>query len=118
MPTALTDARPEFINAALAYVGSRSSHPGHYAVMFDKSLYDAADPDLVAAADRRGRRAVGRASAHSTTHAPRATRMPQRSRHGLWCMAFRCCGSTRPIDTDADPIATVERVARMLFRRG
>ena len=28
---------------------SRIDHPGHYEVMFDKSLYDVADPDLVAA---------------------------------------------------------------------
>ena len=54
---ALTGARPDFLDAALAYVGSRIDHPGHYAVMFDKSLYDAADPDLVAAETAAGARA-------------------------------------------------------------
>ena len=35
---ALTGARPDFIDAALAYVRFALDHPGHYAVMFDKSL--------------------------------------------------------------------------------
>src|SRR5690349_21462279 len=49
LAAALTDARPEFIDAAKAYVRFALDHPGHYEVMFDKSLYDAADPGLAEA---------------------------------------------------------------------
>src|ERR1700756_4868674 len=45
----LRDARPDFQVAALAYVRFAIDHPGHYEVMFDKSLYDADDRELVAA---------------------------------------------------------------------
>ena len=54
---ALTGARPDFLDAALAYVRFAIDHPGHYAVMFDKSLYDASDPELLAAEDRSRKRA-------------------------------------------------------------
>src|SRR6202008_2976409 len=46
---ALEAARGDFANAALAYVRFAIEHPGHYAVMFDRSLVDAGDADLVAA---------------------------------------------------------------------
>src|SRR5215470_7800030 len=45
---ALKDARPDFIDAALAYVRFALDHPGHYAVMFDHSLLDAQNAELVA----------------------------------------------------------------------
>src|SRR6478735_1298857 len=48
LTAALTDSRPKFIDAARAYVRFALDHPGHYAVMFDKSLYDDTDADLVA----------------------------------------------------------------------
>ena len=82
--------------------------------MFDKSLYDAADPELVAAETAAG---AELAAGVGTLDDPRANDDPQalRLRHGLWCTAFRCCGSTRPSTTTTDPIATVERVAGMLF---
>src|ERR1700754_1013853 len=51
---ALTDARPDFLAAALAYVRFAIDHPGHYEVMFDKSLYNASDPELVAAESAAG----------------------------------------------------------------
>ena len=35
---------PDFIDAAHAYVRFALDHPGLYAVMFDKSLYDDTDP--------------------------------------------------------------------------
>jgi AcrR family transcriptional regulator len=41
---ALEAARPDFIDAALAYVRFAIEHPGHYAVMFDRSLVDTSDP--------------------------------------------------------------------------
>ena len=111
---ALAGARPDFLDAALAYVRFAIDHPGHYAVMFDKSLYDATDPDLVAAEAAAGA-SWPPVSGRSTIRGPRTIRRRPHSRHGLWCTAFRCCGSTRPIDNDADPMATVHRVAGMLF---
>src|ERR1700761_4588665 len=46
---ALAGARGDFADAAVAYVGFALAHPGHYQVMFDKSLLDASDADLAAA---------------------------------------------------------------------
>ncbi len=43
---ALAAARPDFIDAALAYVRFALDHPGHYAVMFDRSLVNPDDPEL------------------------------------------------------------------------
>ena len=51
LAAALADARPAFADAALAYVRFALKHPGHYAVMFDRSLVDPDDPELVAARD-------------------------------------------------------------------
>src|ERR1700757_5504555 len=45
----LKAARGNFADAALAYVRFAIDHPGHYAVMFDRSLVDPSDSDLVAA---------------------------------------------------------------------
>ena len=46
---ALPDARGHFADAALAYVRFAIEHPGHYQVMFNKSLLDVADTELAAA---------------------------------------------------------------------
>src|ERR1700722_19485804 len=46
---ALAEARPRFLDAALAYVRFAIEHPGHYRVMFDKSLFDPSNPKWVAA---------------------------------------------------------------------
>src|SRR6476619_3795665 len=51
---ALAAARPDFIDAALAYVRFALYHPGHYAVMFDRSLVNADDPELVDAQNAAG----------------------------------------------------------------
>src|SRR5215218_11014333 len=51
---ALTEARPDFIDAALAYVRFALNHPGHYAVMFDRSLVDSDDAELKAAQNSAG----------------------------------------------------------------
>ena len=97
---ALAGARPDFLEAALAYVRFAIDHPGHYAVMFDKSLYDA-DDHLIASPRTRPRARSWRAvSAPSTIHEPRTTHRRPHSRHGLWCTAFQCCGSTRPSTTN------------------
>src|SRR5258705_7111862 len=56
---ALAGARPDFIAAALAYVRFALDHPGHYAVMFDRSLVSPDDPELVTA-----QKAAGKELAH------------------------------------------------------
>src|SRR5690348_374802 len=54
LAVALTDARSDFLDAALAYVRFSLDHPGHYEVMFDRSLVDPDDPELVAAQNAAG----------------------------------------------------------------
>src|ERR1700709_1143394 len=54
LAVALADARPEFGDAAVAYVRCAVEHPGHYEVMFDRSLVDPVNPELVAAQDAAG----------------------------------------------------------------
>src|ERR1700751_1330983 len=46
---ALGDAQGPFSGAGFAYVRVGIDHPGHYRVMFDKSLLDATDTELAAA---------------------------------------------------------------------
>ena len=46
---ALVEARAQFADAALAYVRFAIEHPGHYQVMFNKSLLDGSDTELAAA---------------------------------------------------------------------
>lgn len=52
----LTDAlggeSGSFLEQAVAYVRFALDHPGHYAVMFDRSLVDSSDPGLTAAVAR------------------------------------------------------------------
>lgn len=117
LAAALADARPEFINAALAYVRFALEHPGHYAVMFNRSLVDPGNAELVAAQDAAGaelRRGVG------TLDDPRAVEDPQAAALAAWSLVhgFSLLWLNRAIDTDGDPIATVDRVAGMLFKSG
>jgi AcrR family transcriptional regulator len=111
---ALTDARPKFIDAARAYVRFALVHPGHYAVMFDSSLYDDADPDLVAAKTAAGTelsRGVG------TLADPQAKADPDGAALAAWSLVhgFSLLWLNGAIDTEPDPDATIERLARMLF---
>lgn len=111
---ALTAARPQFIDAAKAYVRFALDHPGHYEVMFDKSLYDDADPDLVAAADAAGaelNRGVG------TLVDPKAHADPEAAALAAWSLVhgFSLLWLNEAIDTQGDPIATVERLGTILF---
>src|ERR1700727_3404070 len=45
---ALIGARGHFADAAVAYVRFAIEHPGHYQVMFNKSLLDVSDTELAA----------------------------------------------------------------------
>ncbi len=114
---ALKGARPDFIDAALAYVRFAIGHPGHYAVMFDKSLYDPSDSDLVAAETAAG---AELSAGVGTLDDPRAEGDPDAAALAAWSLVhgFSLLWLNKAIDTDADPIATVDRVARMLFQKG
>ena len=57
----------------MAYVRFALDHPGHYAVMFDHSLVDPDDADLIAAQDAAGAE-LARVSALSTIRTPRTIR--------------------------------------------
>ncbi len=89
-------------------------HPGHYAVMFDSSLVDPDDPELVAAQN-----AAGAELAHgvSTLEDPRAKADPQGAALAAWSLVhgFSMLWLNKAIDTDGEPIADVERIAQMLF---
>lgn len=111
---ALAQARPVFVDAALAYIRFALDHPGHYAVMFDKSLYDATDPGLVeaeAAAAAELDRGV------ATLSDPHATADPAGAALAAWSLVhgFSMLRLNRAIITDTDPMADAERIARMLF---
>ncbi|SEH62937.1 DNA-binding transcriptional regulator, AcrR family [Mycolicibacterium rutilum] len=117
LAAALAEARPEFIDAALAYVRFALDHPGHYAVMFDRSLVDPDDPELRAAQDAAGdelRRGVG------TLDDPRAVEDPRAAALAAWSLVhgFSLLWLNKAIDDGGDPIATVDRVAGMLFKTG
>ena len=111
---ALTGARPDFLDAALAYARFAIDHPGHYAVMFDKSLYDASDPELVAAETAAG---AELAAGVGTLDVPRAKNDPQGAQLAAWSLVhgFSLLWLNKSIDNDTDPMATVHRVAGMLF---
>jgi AcrR family transcriptional regulator len=111
---ALAGARPDFLDAALAYVRFAIDHPGHYAVMFDKSLYDAADQGLVVAETAAG---AELAAGVRTLDDPRANDDPQAAALAAWSLVhgFSLLWLNKAIDNDTDPIATVHRVAGMLY---
>jgi AcrR family transcriptional regulator len=114
LASALTDARPKFIDAARAYVRFALDHPGHYEVMFDKSLYDDTDPELVAAATAAGvelNRGVG------TLADEHAKDDPEGAALAAWSLVhgFSLLWLNKAIDTTGDPVATVERLAAILF---
>jgi AcrR family transcriptional regulator len=114
LAAALIDARPDFVNAALAYVRFALDHPGHYAVMFDSSLVDPADPELVAAQN-----AAGDELAHgvATLKDPRAKTDPDGAALAAWSLVhgFSMLWLNKAVDTGGDPMADVERIALMLF---
>jgi AcrR family transcriptional regulator len=114
LAVALTGARPNFVDAALAYVRFALDHPGHYAVMFDSSLVNPDDPELVAAQNAAGEEL---AQGVGTLKDPRAKADPGAAALAAWSLVhgFSMLWLNKAIDADGDPMAEVERVARMLF---
>jgi AcrR family transcriptional regulator len=113
---ALAGARPDFIDAALAYVTFALDHPGHYAVMFDRSLVNPDEPELKAAQNAAG---VELAHGVGTLKDPRAKADPSSAALAAWSLVhgFAMLRLNEAIDTDEDPMAAVEKIALMLFDR-
>lgn len=116
LAAALAQARPEFGDAALAYVRFAVDHPGHYEVMFDRSLVNPEDAELIAAQDAAG---AELATGVGTLDDARATEDPQAAALAAWSLVhgFAMLWLNEAIDTDSDPVATAQRVARMLFTK-
>jgi AcrR family transcriptional regulator len=117
LAAALAAARPRFLDAALAYVRFAIEHPGHYRVMFDKSLVDASNRELVDAEAAAGAElAEGVASLPD----PHAQADPAGARLAAWSLVhgFSMLWLNDAVNAEvkaADPMAEVERIARMLF---
>jgi AcrR family transcriptional regulator len=114
LTTELIDARPEFIDSAKAYVRFALAHPGHFEVMFDKSLYDAADVAVLQASTAAYvelNRGVG------TLADPHAKADPDGAALAAWSLVhgFAQLWLNDAVDTAGDPIATIERLAAILF---
>lgn len=113
LAASLADARPDFLDSAVAYVRFALDHPGHYAVMFDRALLDDADADLVAA-----QAAAGAQLNHgvATLSDPRARADPEAAALAAWSLVhgFATLRLNGAVDV-ADPMPMVERVAGMLY---
>ena len=114
LAASLTDARPRFVDAARAYVRFAIDHPGHYAVMWDKSLYDDTDAVLVAAEAAAG---AELSSGVGTLADPKATADPEGAALAAWSLVhgFSLLWLNGAVDTTVDPIAAIERLALILF---
>ena len=114
---ALIDARPDFADAALAYVRFAIGHPGHYQVMFNKSLLDASDTELAAAEAAAG---AELARGVATLRDPHAHADPDAARLAAWSLVhgFSMLWLNDAVNAavrEADPMETVMRIATMLF---
>lgn len=117
LAAALTDARPRFIDAALAYVRFALDHPGQYAVMFDKSLLDVDDPDL-----RTAEAAAGAELARGVAGLddPRAQADPATAELAAWSLVHGFStlwlnGAVSPDTAAQQPMEVIERIGLMLF---
>ncbi|MCV7260943.1 TetR/AcrR family transcriptional regulator [Mycobacterium shimoidei] len=117
LAAALVEARPRFLDAALAYVRFAIEHPGHYAVMFDRSLVDASDSELVAA---QAAAAAELSRGIASLRDPRAKADPDGAELAAWSLVhgFSMLWLNDAVDErvrGADPMRTVERIATILF---
>ena len=117
LSAALAEAHPRFLDAALAYVRFAIEHPGHYRVMFDKSLVDPSSRELVAAQAAAGaelsRGVASLADQHAKADPAGAELAAWSLVHGFSMLWLNDAVNARIKATD--PMATVERIARMLF---
>jgi AcrR family transcriptional regulator len=113
----LTGARGNFADAAVAYVRFAIEHPGHYQVMFNRSLLDTADADLTAAEAAAG---AELARGVSTLRDPNALADPAGARLAAWSLVhgFAMLWLNEAVNAEvrrSDPTETVLRIATMLF---
>ena len=114
---ALVDARGDFADAALAYVRFAIAHPGHYQVMFNKSLLDVSDAELAAAEAASGAE-LSRGVA--TLRDPNAHADPAAAQLAAWSLVhgFSMLWLNEAVNAGVkatDPMVTVERIATILF---
>jgi AcrR family transcriptional regulator len=114
---ALIDARGHFADAALAYVRFAIEHPGHYQVMFNKSLLDVSDAELAAAEAASGAE-LSRGVA--TLRDPNAHADPAAAQLAAWSLVhgFSILWLNDAVNDQVrqtDPMDTVMRIATMLF---
>lgn len=114
---ALVDARPQFADAALAYVRFALEHPGHYLVMFNRSLLDGSDAELAAAGAAAG---AELARGVATLRDPNAQADPAHARLAAWSLVhgFSMLWLNDAMNAEvkaADPMDSVARIAAMLF---
>ena len=121
---ALAGARGHFADAALAYVRFALEHPGHYQVMFNKSLLDVADTELAAAEAAAGAE-LSRGVA--TLRDPNARADPAGAQLAAWSLVHgfstlwlndavnaRGAKQADPMDTvDADRDDAVRKIGRV-----
>lgn len=105
----------QFSDAALAYVRFALQHPGHYQVMFNRSLLDGSDAEL-AAAEAAAAAELSRGVA--TLHDPKARADPAGAELAAWSLVHGFSmlwlnGAVRV--KAADLMDTVARIATMLF---
>jgi AcrR family transcriptional regulator len=113
----LKAARGDFADAALAYVRFAIQHPGHYMVMFDRSLVDPTDSDLTAAQAAAG---LELSQGVGTLADPHAKSDPAGAELAAWSLVhgFAMLWLNRAVPAEVaaeDPMASVERIARILF---
>jgi AcrR family transcriptional regulator len=117
LAAALTNARGHFADAALAYVRFALEHPGHYQVMFNKSLLDVADTELAAAEAAAGAELSRGVAA---LRDPRAQADPAGAQLAAWSLVhgFSTLWLNDAVNADVketDPMESVLRIATMLF---
>ena len=113
----LKAARGDFTDAALAYVRFAIDNPGHYAVMFDRLLVNAADADLMAAQAAAGAELSQGVASLVDSHAKSD---PAAAELAAWSLVhgFAMLWLNHAVPADiaaADPMPTVNRIARILF---
>jgi len=114
---ALIDARGDFTEAARAYVRFAIAHPGHYEVMFNKSLLDVSDAELAAAEAAAGAE-LSREVA--TLRDPNARADPGGAQLAAWSLVHGFStlwlnGAVNDQIRATNPMDTVIRIATMLF---
>jgi AcrR family transcriptional regulator len=114
---ALIGVRGDFADAAVAYVRFALEHPGHYLVMFDKSLLDTTDADL---ADAEAASAAELARGVATLRDPNARADPAGAQLAAWALVHGFStlwlnGAVSEQVRETDPVDSVARIAKLLF---